>query len=67
MVGYHLSPRAQREMERKFAIEHRAIELLTIIAGEFKSDPQSVACFDLRIVEEAVAITDEYPKYKGLF
>ncbi|MGV2021840.1 hypothetical protein ACQZ5U_02365 [Agrobacterium sp. 22-3639C1] len=67
MVGFHLTPKAQREMERKWEIEQRAIELLTIIAAEFRSDPSSVACFDLRIVEEAMAITDEYPKYKGLF
>lgn len=63
----YLTPRVQREMERKFEIEARAIELLILIATEFKTDPSSVACFDLRIVNEVLAITDEYPKLKGLF
>jgi hypothetical protein len=63
----HLTPKAQRGMERKFDIERRAIELLTVIAAEFKSDPMSVQCFDARIVKEAIELMDEYPKYKGLF
>lgn len=63
----YLTPKAQREIERKWEIEHRAIEILTIIAAEFKTDPTSVACFDLRIVEEAIRITDEYPKLRGIF
>lgn len=28
-------------------------EIVDLIVAEFKSDPQSVACFDLRLVERA--------------
>ena len=36
-----------------------AIRLLDIIVGEFTSDPMSVQCFDLRIVEEAKTVATE--------
>jgi hypothetical protein len=32
-------------------------DLLAVIAMEFKTDPQSVACFDLRIVQRAIELT----------
>ena len=34
-----------------------AVRLLDIIAAEFASDPTSVQCFDLRIVEEAKTVS----------
>lgn len=40
-------------------IGQRALRILGVIAAEFKSDPQSVQCFDLRTVAEAIAIVDE--------
>jgi hypothetical protein len=55
------------EMERKFKLEARAMELLALIAVEFKSDPASVQCFDLRLVQEVIQIADEYPKLRPLF
>ncbi len=33
-----------------------AIEVLALIVAEFKSDPMSVQCFDLRLVERAKKI-----------
>lgn len=33
------------------ANDHEAFRLLDLIDAEFRSDPQSVQCFDLRIVE----------------
>ena len=58
----YLTDKAVREMEERFKLEKRAIELLGIITAEFKSDPTSVQCFDLRIVNEAVAAVDRLNK-----
>lgn len=41
-----LSPRAKRQ-----DICAEAYELLKIIDAEFRTDPMSVQCFDLRVVE----------------
>ncbi len=37
-----------------------AFVLLDLIAAEFKSDPMSVQCFDLRIVERTKLLTDKW-------
>jgi len=58
------SPKAEAEMERRFKLEKRAIELLDIIVAEFESDPMSVQCFDLRIVEEAKQVNREIRKLR---
>lgn len=39
-------------------LRNRAIALLEIIAMEFQTDPHSVQCFDLRVVEEAIAVSN---------
>jgi hypothetical protein len=41
------------------AVELRseAVELLKLVVAEWESDPMSVQCFDLRIVERASAVT----------
>lgn len=52
MNDIRLTDKAQREMEERFCLELRAIELLGIVSAEFESDPMSVQCFDLRIVHE---------------
>ena len=46
-----LTEKAQREIEELFALRAEAIQILEIINAEWQSDPQSVACFDLRIVK----------------
>lgn len=46
-----LSDRAMRDMDAMFKNDIEARELLDVIAAEFVSDPMSVQCFDLRIVE----------------
>ena len=38
-------------MERRFEAQREAEELIQLVAAEFKSDPMSVQCFDLRVVE----------------
>ena len=39
-------------------------ELIDIIASEFESDPMSVQCFDLRIVQRTIAAAKEHRKYR---
>lgn len=51
-----LSDKEVVRIERGFDRTRRAWELLDIIAAEFESDPLSVQCFDLRIVEEVKKI-----------
>jgi len=41
-------------------IRNEGMRLLDAIAAEFKSDPQSVQCFDLRIVQRTIEVADEY-------
>jgi hypothetical protein len=46
-----LTDKAQREIEGDFENTREAFILLDLVAAEFASDPMSVQCFDLRIVE----------------
>lgn len=48
-----LTRAAEEAMEARWKLQHRAVELLGLVVAEWKSDPMSVQCFDLRIVEEA--------------
>ena len=40
------------------SLQLEAVRLLDIIAAEFVSDPMSVACFDLRIVDQAKKVSE---------
>ena len=40
-------------------------ELINIIAAEFESDPMSVQCFDLRIVERAKRAARIHRRYRS--
>lgn len=40
--------------------EIRYQKCLKLIVAEFKSDPTSVRCFDVRIVNQAIKLVDEY-------
>ncbi len=60
-----LTPAAERQMEENFANEAEAWKLLALIDAEFQSDPMSVQCFDLRIVQrvkECVAARRHFNK-----
>lgn len=46
-----LSNAAMRDIEDGFRNDEEAHVLLDLICAEFTSDPQSVQCFDLRLVE----------------
>lgn len=52
----------ERTVEAKFANDDLAHELLAAIDAEFRTDPMSVQCFDLRLVarvRECVAMRAE--------
>lgn len=46
-----MKARTMRLMDEMFKNDIEGRELLDLVAAEFSSDPQSVQCFDLRIVE----------------
>ena len=48
-----LTDKAARELDERFALQDEAIRLLDAVVAEWQSDPLSVQCFDLRIVERA--------------
>ena len=65
----YLTDIAAREIEEGFALNKEAWKLLDLIVAEWNSDPQSVQCFDLRIVERAktaVKRRKEIDKYDWL-
>lgn len=52
MTGYSpLTRKEELRIEREFENRREAFRLLDLINAEFQSDPTSVQCFDLRIVE----------------
>ena len=53
MNDIRLTPAAERLIEERFRLERECLRLLGLVVAEWKSDPLSVQCFDLRIVEEA--------------
>lgn len=70
--GPRLSDVAEREIEESFNNRVEAFALLDLINTEFQSDPMSVQCFDLRIVERVKACVakqkrfeERYPWLKG--
>jgi len=51
MRGDYLTRDAEAEIEAGFDSAREAHALLALIDAEFRSDPMSVQCFDLRVVE----------------
>lgn len=47
------------EIHRMWDLRKRALELLDIVNAEWKSDPQSLQCFDLRIASETDSVLTE--------
>ena len=54
-----LSQKAQQDAERRFQIDRRLLEIMGLVVAEWKSDPASVQCFDLRVVQEAGDLWEE--------
>jgi len=55
-----LSRKAQTEIQESIDNEREAYALLELINAEFCSDPQSVQCFDLRIVQRVKACVETH-------
>lgn len=62
-----LTEKAVREFEQWSAAQREAVDLLEIIAAEFKSDPMSVQCFDARIVKRAIECAETTKRLQGPF
>lgn len=54
-----LTERAQRQAERRFEIDDRLLHIMGHVVSEWSSDPMSVQCFDLRLVNEAKDLWEE--------
>lgn len=54
-----LTPKAQRQMERSWELRREAVLLLGHVVAEWDSDPMSVQCFDLRLVNRAKEVLAE--------
>lgn len=66
----HMTEKAQRNIEDGWKNDAEAHALLDLIVAEFTSDPTSVQCFDLRIVERAkmcVAKRKVYEQQSGFW
>lgn len=50
--GYELNQSAARRFELQMMNDEEAHRLLDLIDVEFRTDPMSVRCFDLRVVEQ---------------
>ena len=53
-----MSPEKKKVIEDLWTIQFDALHLLELINAEFKSDPMSVQCFDLRIVKRAEEVCE---------
>jgi hypothetical protein len=61
------SARAEREMEERFEMDRRLWQLMDIVCAEWQTDPESVAYFDLRIVDEACALVKRRKAMNDVF
>jgi hypothetical protein len=52
-----LSHKRQRELEELWLLRREAVAILRLVLSEWESDPLSVQCFDLRIIERAKVIS----------
>lgn len=61
MRGY-LTEEAAKDIEKGFDRTRRAWQILDLVVAEWESDPASVQCFDLRLVDEARNIVRKQKK-----
>ena len=59
-----LTDKAAKQLGEEVDNWQEAFELLRLIDAEFRSDPMSVQCFDLRIVERVRKCVEEYAELK---
>lgn len=68
MTAPHLSAATIARTERRFDALREAEALLGLIDAEFRTDPMSVQCFDLRVVErvrQCVQTLKDNPEWPG--
>ena len=58
MSEVYLKQETIEAMEENWRLQNEAVELLGVVVAEWKSDPQSVQCFDLRIVQRAKEVVE---------
>lgn len=59
-----MTEKAQRQIEEQFDLKREAVELLGLVVAEWNTDPNSVQCFDLRIVQRAREVVDLLEHYR---
>jgi len=57
-----LTPKAQSEIEELWKLRQEAVHLLGLVVAEWRTDPQSVQCFDLQTVERAKEVVTRIEK-----
>ncbi len=62
-----LSDKASRELAEQQTADDRVWQIMDIICAEWQTDPISVQCFDLRLVEEAIALVKKRKAMKDPF
>lgn len=62
-----LTDLAMKEMQEQQQADDRVWHLMDLICAEFASDPLSRACFDERIVEEAIELVKRRRKMRDAF
>lgn len=62
-----LTAKAECELDEQFRLQHEALDIFKLVVAEWESDPMSVQCFDLRIVEKAKLINARLKKINVLY
>jgi len=62
-----MTTQAERAMDERFELQGRALDIFKLVVAEWKSDPHSVQCFDLRVVEEAKLIDAKLKRLNPLY
>lgn len=60
-----LSPSEERRHDDNFTNIEEAFALLDLINAEFTSDPMSVQCFDLRVVQRVALCVAKRKKFEA--
>jgi hypothetical protein len=53
-----LTPKAQQEIEELWRLRRDAVQVLDLVVAEWQSDPMSVQCFDLNLVQRGTSVIE---------
>jgi hypothetical protein len=69
-IHYRRDAQLEQLVEDQYKFESELLEIMRLVIAEWKSDPMSVQCFDLRIVERAkyleALLVDNAQKQKAI-